>query len=177
MRWQHAVIWRLKQKPGTQLCFFDICVGLVSVVGRVRGIVTPSLCKIAPKEPVRKLPMRASLPRTAIRPQGLRILSRLERTMSCSSRYPGRFGDESRLLPQKPDPQCCFFDKTPVICERSSDPAMICDKHLGHSLLSSFPNPHHPDVAPSVRYCHKSLIRNVSSLTKHWSPASAHRIR
>ena len=142
MRWQHAVIRRLEQKPSRQLCFFDICVALVNVVGRDRVIATPSLRKIAPKEPVRELPMRASLPRTAICSQGLPIPRRLERTMSWSSRYPGRCRYESSLLPQKHDPQCFFFDKTPVICERSSDPAMICDKHLGHSLFSSFqPSP------------------------------------
>ncbi len=55
MRWQHPVIWRLEQKPGTQLCFFDICVAFVNVVGRDRVIAAPSLRKIAPKEPVGKL--------------------------------------------------------------------------------------------------------------------------
>jgi len=55
MRWQHAVIWRLEQKPRTQLCFFAICVGLVSADERVRVIATPSLRKIAPKEAAPKL--------------------------------------------------------------------------------------------------------------------------
>jgi hypothetical protein len=81
MHRQHAVIWRLEQKPSTQLCFFAICVGLVSVEDRARVVATPSLRKIAPKEAVRKLPMRASLPRTAIGPQGLPIPSQLERIL------------------------------------------------------------------------------------------------
>jgi hypothetical protein len=34
------------------------------------------------------------------------------------------------MLQQKPGPQSFFFDKTPVICERPSDPTTICDKNL-----------------------------------------------
>jgi len=179
MRWQHAVIWRLKQKPSTQLCFFDICVALVSVVGRVRIIATPSLRKIAPKEPVRELSMRASLARTEIGPHGLTILNRIESMMSCSSRYPGRCRDESSLLPQKHDPQCFFFDKTPVRSSASDHriPAMICDKSLGTRF---FPLPQLltiPKPLRSAGYCNKSLVRSCSSVTKLWSSASAHRIQ
>ncbi len=41
--------------------------------------------------------------------------------------------------------------KHPVVCEPSSDPAMICDKHLGHSLFSSLPDPSTSQVTPSAR--------------------------
>lgn len=124
MRWQHAVIWRLEQKPSTQSFFFDICVALVSVVGRVGVIATPSLRRTAPKKLVRKLPNRAN---DSCLTGTLRIRITL---MNCSSREPVRFRDESSLLPQKPDPQCFFFDKTPAICELPSDPVTICDKNL-----------------------------------------------
>jgi hypothetical protein len=50
--------------------------------------------------------------------------------MSCSSRDPGRIRNESSLLQQKPGPQFSFFDKTPVISERASDPTTIGDKIL-----------------------------------------------
>ena len=131
----------MEQKPGTQLCFFDICVGLVGVAGLVLIVATPTLGEFAPNEPVRELPMRVSLARAEIGTHGLPILSRLERMMSWATRYPGRYRDESSLLPQKPDPQCFFFDKHRLF---ASD-----HRILGHSLFSSFPSPHHPEVAPS----------------------------
>jgi hypothetical protein len=54
------------------------------------------------------------------------------------------------VLPQKPDPQFFFFDKTLVICERPSDARTICDKILVLAFSSS-PTPHHPEVASSSR--------------------------
>jgi len=71
--------------------------------------------------------------------------------MSCFSRYPARFRDESSLLQQKPDPQCFLFDKTPVICERPSDPMAICDKILALGNFLLHPTPHHPEVVPFGR--------------------------
>jgi len=58
-----------------------------------------------------------------------------------------------------------------------SDPLTICDK-IPALAFFFLPQPlTSPEVAQSARYCNKSLICSVSSLTKHWSSTSAHRIQ